>query len=66
MQLGGRALKVRPHPGPRIRRHCTPTTLYGVYQLANEGSPRIFWADDRVPSIGIRPYVVYGPGRDRG
>jgi nucleoside-diphosphate-sugar epimerase len=26
----------------------------------------VFWADDRVASIGIRPYVVYGPGRDQG
>jgi UDP-glucuronate 4-epimerase len=43
-----------------------PTTLYGVYKLANEGTARVFWADERVASIGIRPYVVYGPGRDQG
>ena len=44
----------------------TPSTLYGVYKLANEGTARVFWQDDDVPSIGIRPYVVYGPGRDQG
>jgi len=43
-----------------------PTTLYGVYKLANEGTARVFWHDEDVPSIGIRPYVVYGPGRDQG
>jgi UDP-glucuronate 4-epimerase len=43
-----------------------PSTLYGVYKLANEGTARVFWHDEDVPSIGIRPYVVYGPGRDQG
>lgn len=43
-----------------------PSTLYGVYKLANEGTARVFWLDDDVASIGIRPYVVYGPGRDQG
>jgi nucleoside-diphosphate-sugar epimerase len=44
----------------------SPMTLYGVYKLANEATARIFWADEGVASIGIRPYVVYGPGRDQG
>jgi nucleoside-diphosphate-sugar epimerase len=26
----------------------------------------VYWFDDDVASIGIRPYVVYGPGRDQG
>ena len=43
-----------------------PSTLYGTYKLANEGAARVFWTDDGVASIGIRPYVVYGPGRDQG
>jgi nucleoside-diphosphate-sugar epimerase len=43
-----------------------PSTLYGVYKLANEGTARVFWYDEDVASIGIRPYVVYGPGRDQG
>lgn len=43
-----------------------PSTLYGVYKLANEGVARVYWNDFDVPSIGIRPYVVYGPGRDQG
>jgi nucleoside-diphosphate-sugar epimerase len=27
---------------------------------------RIFWDEEQVPSIGIRPWIVYGPGRDHG
>ena len=43
-----------------------PATLYGVYKLANEGSARLYWADSGVASIGLRPFCVYGPGRDQG
>src|SRR5438034_4877808 len=43
-----------------------PTTLYGVYKQANEGMARTYWQDYRVRSVGLRPYVLYGPGRDQG
>jgi UDP-glucuronate 4-epimerase len=43
-----------------------PATFYGVHKQACEGLARIFWNEERVPSIGIRPCVVYGPGRDNG
>jgi UDP-glucuronate 4-epimerase len=43
-----------------------PVTLYGVHKQANEGTARVYWREDRLPSIGLRPYVVYGPGRDQG
>jgi nucleoside-diphosphate-sugar epimerase len=54
-----------PSPAPEAG-GCRPGTHYGVTKLANEGTARIFWQDASVPSIGIRPYVVYGPGRDQG
>ena len=54
-----------PSPAPESG-GTAPSTLYGTYKLANEGAARVFWADDGVASIGIRPYVVYGPGRDQG
>jgi nucleoside-diphosphate-sugar epimerase len=54
-----------PSPAPESG-GSEPSTLYGVYKLANEGTARVFWHDEDVPSIGIRPYVVYGPGRDQG
>jgi len=43
-----------------------PTTLYGVYKQANEGTARVYWHDYQFPSIGLRPYIVYGVGRDQG
>jgi UDP-glucuronate 4-epimerase len=43
-----------------------PATFYGVHKQACEGLARIFWQEEQVPSIGIRPLVVYGPGRDNG
>ena len=43
-----------------------PGTHYGVYKQANEGTARIYWLDEGVSSIGLRPYIVYGVGRDQG
>ena len=43
-----------------------PGTLYGVFKLANEGAARVYFQENGVPSIGLRPYTVYGPGRDQG
>ena len=54
-----------PSPAPEAG-GTAPATLYGVTKLADEGAARVYWRDDRLPSIGIRPYVVYGPGRDQG
>ncbi len=54
-----------PSPAPESG-GTAPGTLYGVYKLANEGTARVFWQDEGVSSIGIRPYVVYGPARDQG
>jgi UDP-glucuronate 4-epimerase len=54
-----------PSPAPESG-GAAPSTLYGVFKLANEGTARVYWYEDDVASIGIRPYVVYGPGRDQG
>jgi nucleoside-diphosphate-sugar epimerase len=43
-----------------------PITHYGVYKQCNEGSARIYYANDGVSSAGIRPSTVYGVGRDQG
>jgi nucleoside-diphosphate-sugar epimerase len=52
--------------GPDGGRVPQPTTLYGAFKLAGEICATSFWEDDGMPSIGIRPYVVYGPGREIG
>jgi len=41
-------------------------TLYGAYKAANEHSAQVYWDDFSVPTIGLRPNVVYGVGRDQG
>jgi UDP-glucuronate 4-epimerase len=43
-----------------------PATLYGTYKQANEAAARIYAADWEVGSVGLRPCIVYGPGRDQG
>jgi nucleoside-diphosphate-sugar epimerase len=43
-----------------------PATLYGVFKTTCEDCARIYWQDEGVRSVGLRPPVVYGPGRDRG
>ncbi len=41
-------------------------TLYGAYKLCDEMIAHTYAADWGVPSIGLRPGVVYGLGRDQG
>ena len=42
------------------------TTHYGIFKRANEGNARIYWQDNGISSIGLRPLTVYGVGRDQG
>jgi nucleoside-diphosphate-sugar epimerase len=43
-----------------------PASHYGVHKLANEGAARVYWRDEGFASVGLRPHVVYGAGRDQG
>lgn len=43
-----------------------PGTHYGVFKQANEGNARIFYSGNGISSIGLRPWTVYGVGRDHG
>ena len=45
---------------------AAPTTLYGAYKQANEWTARIYADDWGVGSVGLRPSVIYGLGRDQG
>ena len=44
----------------------SPTTHYGVFKCCNEGNARIYFQDHGLSSIGLRPWTVYGVGRDFG
>ena len=52
--------------GPDTAAHPAPTTLYGTWKLAAEGIARAYWADHGLASVGLRPFVVYGAGRESG
>ncbi len=52
--------------GPQSATQPLPMTLYGVTKLAVEGIARVYATDHGVPSLGLRPYIVYGPGISSG
>ncbi|QEL20303.1 NAD-dependent epimerase/dehydratase family protein [Limnoglobus roseus] len=43
-----------------------PSTHYGVFKCCNEGNARLYFQDNGVSSVGLRPWTVYGVGRDLG
>ena len=54
--------------GARVPETATlePRTHYGVFKQANEGNARVYYMTDGISSIGLRPWAVYGVGRDQG
>lgn len=54
-------------PGPvgdevRLR----PLTHYGAFKVCNELNARVYWLDQGISSVALRPWTVYGVGRDFG
>lgn len=43
-----------------------PETHYGAFKRCNEDNARVFYLDNGVNSIGLRPLTIYGVGRDFG
>jgi nucleoside-diphosphate-sugar epimerase len=43
-----------------------PSTHYGVFKCCNEGNARVYFQDHGISSVGLRPWTVYGVGRDFG
>jgi nucleoside-diphosphate-sugar epimerase len=43
-----------------------PSTHYGVFKCCNEANARVYFQDRGLSSIGLRPWTVYGVGRDFG
>jgi nucleoside-diphosphate-sugar epimerase len=55
------------YPGPiGDDAHHVPRTHYGVFKAANEGNARVYFIDHGIQSVGLRPYTVYGVGRELG
>jgi UDP-glucuronate 4-epimerase len=43
-----------------------PSTLYGVFKRANEATAAVYFGENGISSVGLRPHTVYGVGRDQG
>lgn len=43
-----------------------PVNVYGAWKLAGEHISRFFCEDTGVPTVSVRPGVLFGPGRDAG
>jgi UDP-glucose 4-epimerase len=52
--------------GPDDGSRPEPATLYGVFKFAGEGVGRVYWLEHGISSVGFRPFIVYGPGRESG
>jgi nucleoside-diphosphate-sugar epimerase len=50
--------------GDQVR--LDPVSHYGAYKVCNELNARVYWLDHGLTSIGLRPWTVYGVGRDFG
>jgi UDP-glucose 4-epimerase len=42
------------------------TTHYGAFKQCNEDNARVYFLDNSISSVGLRPLTVYGVGRDTG
>jgi nucleoside-diphosphate-sugar epimerase len=43
-----------------------PLTHYGAFKVCNELNAQVYWLDHGISSVGLRPWTVYGVGRDFG
>jgi nucleoside-diphosphate-sugar epimerase len=43
-----------------------PLTHYGAFKQCNEANARVYYNNDGISSVGLRPWAVYGVARDQG
>lgn len=57
-----------PNDGSPFEEHdnLRSASLYGVFKRCNEEMARVYYQDYGISSVGVRPWTVYGPGRDQG
>lgn len=58
----------RSYPGPTVPMLAepAPVNVYGAWKLAGEQLTRFLFQETGIPSLCIRPGVLFGPGRDAG
>lgn len=47
-------------------RQFPTSSLYGVFKSTNEFTSQVYFAEHGIVAVGLRPFVVYGAGRDQG
>lgn len=54
--------------GPRVPMLAepAPVNVYGAWKLAGEHISRLFNSETGIPTVSLRPGVLFGPGRDAG
>ncbi len=50
--------------GDQVR--LAPVSHYGAFKVCNELNARVYWLEHGITSVGLRPWTVYGVGRDFG
>lgn len=53
-------------PGEGPKPVNSPPSFYGAFKKACELVAEQYWMHHRLPSVGLRPHVVYGPEREQG
>ncbi len=54
-------------PGPLADQvPLRPGTHYGWFKICNEGNARVYGLEHGLETVALRPWTVYGPGRDVG
>ncbi len=58
----------RSYPGTKVPMLAepAPVNVYGAWKLAGEQITRFLFQETGIPSLCIRPGVLFGPGRDAG
>ncbi len=56
------------YPGNRVSMLAepAPVNVYGAWKLAGEHISRLFCDETSIPTVSLRPGVLFGPGRDAG
>lgn len=45
---------------------CAPPTIYGAFKHCDEEISLVYYRDHGLVTIGLRPVILYGPGREVG
>jgi nucleoside-diphosphate-sugar epimerase len=53
-------------PGATLDEPERPPMFYGAFKLAVDLIAEQYWRHHALPSVAVRPHVVYGPERDQG